>query len=87
MIYRRDLRYRINHERQPPLLLHPGVVSLYMSEKLARCEEFNANVMSRLMSTLFTVVRKLRSFSVQDLHTNTKKSKGLCLIWNVVEVL
>ena len=41
MICRLDLRSHTNHEQQPQLLLHPGVVSLYMSEKLARCDEFN----------------------------------------------
>ena len=41
MIYRLNPHFHTNHERQPLLLLHPGVVSLYMSEKLASCEEFN----------------------------------------------
>jgi hypothetical protein len=40
MICRLDPHFHTNHERQPLLLLHPGVVSLYMSEKLASCEEF-----------------------------------------------
>lgn len=41
MICRLDPHFHTNHELQPLLLLHPGVVSLYMGEKLASCEEFN----------------------------------------------
>ena len=41
MICRLDLHFHISHVRQPLLLLHPVVVSLCVSEKLASCEEFS----------------------------------------------
>ena len=64
-ICRLDLRFRTNHGPQPLQLLHPGVVSLYLCEKLARFEKFYA--IHILLFAIVTVIRKLWSLCIQNL--------------------